>query len=71
VLYTDGVTEAMNADHQLFGDDRLLACLEGTSGGTATETTERILNAVRAHAGDQPQSDDITIVTVRRAAPAA
>lgn len=66
VLYTDGVTEAMNADHALFGDANLLACLAGTGPLSAAQAADAVLSSVRNYAGDHPQSDDITIVAVRR-----
>ena len=66
VLYTDGVTEAMNQDQALFGDESLLTCLTGTGLGSATEITDHIVAAVRKHADGCPQSDDITVLTIRR-----
>jgi sigma-B regulation protein RsbU (phosphoserine phosphatase) len=66
VLYTDGVTEATDAANGLFGEERLQACLAGGAGQTAAETVDRLLRAVRAFAGGAPQSDDITILVLRR-----
>ena len=65
VLYTDGVNEAFDPDDELFGDDRLLAQLQASSGQSARETTMGVLDAVRRHAAGAKQSDDITILTVR------
>jgi sigma-B regulation protein RsbU (phosphoserine phosphatase) len=66
VMYTDGVTEAENIDHHQFGETRLeetLAKLKGT-------TSEEIVTAINAHvkefAGEAPQSDDITLLVIRR-----
>jgi sigma-B regulation protein RsbU (phosphoserine phosphatase) len=67
VFYTDGVTEAFNAQGEQFGERRLLEHLAKTPGHTAAETVASTLGAVRGHAGDHPQSDDITIVAVRYA----
>jgi serine phosphatase RsbU (regulator of sigma subunit) len=67
LLYTDGVTEAADGAGQLFGPERLRACFAEGAGGTATESVERVLRAVRAFAGGAPQSDDITILALRRA----
>jgi phosphoserine phosphatase RsbU/P len=69
VLYTDGVNEAFDPNDQLFGDDRLVAQLQSTSGQGARETTTGVLDAVRRHAAGAKQSDDITILTVRYAGP--
>ena len=69
VLYTDGVNEAFDPNDQLFGDDRLLAQLQASSGQSARETTLGVLDAVRRHAAGAKQSDDITILSVRYAGP--
>jgi phosphoserine phosphatase RsbU/P len=66
VLYTDGVSEANDPTGALFGDDRLKACFADGAGGTAAETVDVLLQAVRAFAGGAPQSDDITILVLRR-----
>jgi sigma-B regulation protein RsbU (phosphoserine phosphatase) len=65
VFYTDGVTEAFNAEGQQFGEGRLLAHLADVSGLSPAETVASVLGAVRKHAGSHPQSDDITILAVR------
>lgn len=71
VLYTDGVTEAMNHANVLYGDDRLFNLLEETSNAVGAETiVKRIMADVRSHAGDAEQSDDITILTLRFIGPA-
>jgi sigma-B regulation protein RsbU (phosphoserine phosphatase) len=66
VMYTDGVTEAMNSSRDLFGEERLLAHFADSRAATAAETTAGLLDAVRFHAADAKQSDDITVVAVRR-----
>ena len=66
LLYTDGVTEAADGTGALFGQERLQACLAHGGAPTAAETVTRVLAAVRAFAGGAPQSDDITILAVRR-----
>jgi len=66
VLYTDGVSEATDAAGGLFGAERLEACLTGGA-PTAEGIVARVLAAVRAFVGAAPQSDDITILAVRRA----
>jgi sigma-B regulation protein RsbU (phosphoserine phosphatase) len=64
VFYTDGVTEAFNAHGDQFGERRLLEHLAKTD-RDSHECVTSTLEAVRSHAGDHPQSDDITIVAVR------
>ncbi len=65
IFYTDGVTEAFNAQGEQFGEERLLAHLKERAGQSAAELVKCTLEAIRAHAGGDPQSDDITIVAVR------
>jgi phosphoserine phosphatase RsbU/P len=66
VLYTDGVTEAMDGANVLFGEERLQACFAEGAGPTAAHTVDLLLRDVRAFAGGAPQSDDITILALRR-----
>ena len=68
VLFTDGVSEAFDSNGELFGEERLVAHLEGCPGRSARETTLGLLDAVRRHAAGAKQSDDITVVSVRFAA---
>ncbi|MBO4401470.1 MAG: SpoIIE family protein phosphatase [Selenomonadaceae bacterium] len=65
-LYTDGVTEAMNEAHELFGEKALQEALNGQPlEASPKETIEAVLAAVRAHAGAAEQSDDITMLTLK------
>ena len=64
-LYTDGVTEAVNHDLELYGEDRLLKCMEGNYG----MEPELLLRAVRRDIDDfasgMEQYDDITMVVLK------
>jgi phosphoserine phosphatase RsbU/P len=66
LLYTDGVSEATDAAKGQFGLERLQEHLAADAGSTAAGTVEGLLGAVRAFAGGAPQSDDITILVLRR-----
>ncbi len=66
VLFTDGVTEAMNTDNQQFGMSRLTEVFDGNPPESATTANEAVFEHVRKFAGDAPQSDDITCLTLRR-----
>lgn len=66
VFYTDGVTEAMDANHVLFGQDRLETAIRTRERATAQELLQEIVKAIRGFTGDIPQSDDITLFVVRR-----
>ena len=65
VLFSDGVSEAMNAADEFFGEDRLLAHLGVTADATPADIVRDTLQAVRDFAGAAPQSDDITILAAR------
>lgn len=65
VLYTDGITEAENADLEMFGPERLERIILASSRLPANEVIQEILNAVRSFTGDHPQSDDITLMVIR------
>jgi len=66
IVYSDGVTEAMNAEEDMFGDDRIAAVLDLHKHAPASEIIDRLVAAVKNHAAGHPQSDDITVVVVRR-----
>ncbi len=68
VLYTDGVSEAQDTAGGFFGLERIVATAATLRHAPAAELTAGLLAAVRAFAGDAPQSDDITILTLRRLA---
>ena len=64
-LYTDGVTEAFNANEECYGDERLLASLEASAGQKASAVSAALLQNVRAFADGTPQSDDIAALVLR------
>lgn len=66
LLYTDGITEAMDADGELFGKARLSDAVAHAAPATARDLIDAILAAVRAYIGNTPQADDLTIVAVKR-----
>lgn len=66
VFYTDGVTEAMNADSQEYGDDRFKASITRQSGKSAGEMLPALVEDVRAYVAGAPPHDDITLVLLRR-----
>ena len=68
-LYTDGITEAQNSNDEEFGEERLDAKLASLGQIPAREIVTTVVDEVRAFAGDAPQSDDITCIAMRFAAP--
>jgi serine phosphatase RsbU (regulator of sigma subunit) len=65
VLYTDGITEAMNLDGDLFGDQALSAVLCATANQDPAAVRERVVRDVRAFVGEAEPHDDMTMVLVR------
>jgi serine phosphatase RsbU (regulator of sigma subunit) len=65
VLFTDGISEAMNADDDCYGEARLATLLEEHADLPAEELRERILRDVEAFAGGAPQHDDMTMILLK------
>ncbi|HVF86415.1 MAG TPA: PP2C family protein-serine/threonine phosphatase, partial [Pyrinomonadaceae bacterium] len=65
LFYSDGITEAMNADGEEFGEARLLSAVSRTDGLTAAQTRDEILAEVGQFLGETPPQDDVTLVVVR------
>lgn len=66
LAYTDGVTEALNAEREPFSKEQLLATLQPAA-PTAAALLERVESSVRAHVAGEAASDDTTMLAVRRA----
>ena len=65
ILYTDGVTEAMNENEEEFGMERLESLFLESQPPAARGVNDVIFDAVIEFAGDAAQSDDITCMTLR------
>lgn len=65
-LYTDGVTEAMDEKREQYSEERLEGVLKRSGGHTSRETIEAVLADVKAFAGTAPQSDDITMLAIKK-----
>jgi serine phosphatase RsbU (regulator of sigma subunit) len=65
VLYTDGITEAMNARSDLFGESRLSRIVEEHGHLDSGELRERILREIEAFVGSADQHDDMTMILLK------
>jgi serine phosphatase RsbU (regulator of sigma subunit) len=65
VLYTDGISEAMNPEGDCFGDHRLVELAERHADLASDDLQERILSEVHTFAGDAAQHDDMTMVLLK------
>jgi len=63
LLYTDGITEAMNENKHLFGDARMAKCIG--IGAPACDQVTQLLDEVRAFTKEEPLNDDRTVVLLR------
>ena len=66
VLYTDGVSEAMNPESDLYGTPELIDFVKKT-GGSAEVLGKAIREDVRRHANGREQNDDVTLMVISRA----
>ena len=66
VLYSDGVTEAVNPSDVDYGEDRLAELTTSLQGRPAWEVVAAIQSAVKQFSEGAPQADDITVVVMRR-----
>jgi phosphoserine phosphatase RsbU/P len=67
VIYSDGVTEALDAAGDEFGDHRLHRAIAAHVHDAPIDLCRAVLDAVAAHVGHARAIDDITIMAVRRA----
>ena len=65
ILYTDGVTEAMDLKEEMFGEERLKKLAGSLKDRPAKEIVDAILEAVNKHAAGAPQYDDITVMVIK------
>jgi sigma-B regulation protein RsbU (phosphoserine phosphatase) len=65
LIFSDGISEALNAAGDEFGDDRILRCLQQHAGASVNDVLECLVQTVRTFASDTVQSDDMTAVVVR------
>jgi sigma-B regulation protein RsbU (phosphoserine phosphatase) len=66
LLYTDGITEAQDAQDGFFDEDRLRDVARANMGRSAPEIQDAVIARVGAFVGDAPQSDDMALMVVVR-----
>ncbi len=65
VIYTDGVTEAMNGTREQYGEERLIRFIKEWGRLSPQEFIDRLSDDIKSFTGDQPQNDDITVVAIK------
>jgi sigma-B regulation protein RsbU (phosphoserine phosphatase) len=66
VLYSDGITEAMNVQEEEFGEERLMTVLGQNLAEPTEKIMDNVLEAISQHIGRVPQMDDMTMVVIKR-----
>jgi len=66
VIYSDGISEAMNKRMTEFGDEKLKRVVKSDLDKSAKELIESIFTTVKKHFGDATQNDDMTMIVLRR-----
>jgi sigma-B regulation protein RsbU (phosphoserine phosphatase) len=66
VLYTDGVTETLNAEGDEFGLERMMQSVRASATNGAQAIVKKIIEDVRDFTGSVPQNDDITLIAIRK-----
>jgi serine phosphatase RsbU (regulator of sigma subunit)/anti-sigma regulatory factor (Ser/Thr protein kinase)/transposase-like protein len=65
VIYTDGITEAMNKAGEQYGNDRLIQFIKGHAELSPEEFTRKLDSDLSKFTGGAPQGDDITLVVIK------
>ena len=65
VMFTDGVSEAMNAEEEEYEDKRIQECVLKSFDCSAEEIMQNLIDSVQEFSKGEPQSDDITILTMK------
>ena len=66
ITFSDGVSEALNAEGTEFGDERIIECVQASPSNIGpSELVQEVLDGVREFTVGEPQSDDITVLVVR------
>jgi sigma-B regulation protein RsbU (phosphoserine phosphatase) len=65
LFFTDGITEAMDANDDCFGESRLGQLVEAHANLRSDELRERVLREIAAFVGDAPQHDDMTMIVLK------
>jgi len=66
VLYTDGVTEALNTEGDEFGLERTIQAVRASASNGAPAIVKQLIGDVRNFTGSHPQNDDITLIAIRK-----
>src|SRR2546425_4214106 len=66
ILYTDGVTEALDSEGYEFGIERMIQSVRASAVDGASAIITRVIDDVRNFVGSQPPNDDVTLIAIRK-----
>ena len=66
IIYSDGITEALNENDEEFGEDKLLDLITKNRTDSAEDIINNVFTSVKTFVKNVPQSDDITIVVIKK-----
>jgi len=66
IVYTDGITETMNSDEELFGEERLIKLVSDSRDLSAKQLLEKIVDETEKFAEGESQYDDKTLLIIQR-----
>jgi sigma-B regulation protein RsbU (phosphoserine phosphatase) len=66
VLFSDGISEAMNIHGEEFEEERILEEIKQHTDWPPHDIIDHLINSVREHAGGEEQSDDMTLLVIKR-----
>ena len=66
ILFSDGITEAMNHENKEFSEEKLLDVIRNNKESELEFLIDKIFSAVKEHSGSTPQFDDITLMIIKR-----
>jgi sigma-B regulation protein RsbU (phosphoserine phosphatase) len=66
VIYSDGVSEAMTEDEEMFGEKRIADVINGHREASPSQLIDHVVEAVKQFTSGYPQTDDITVVVISR-----
>jgi len=64
-MYTDGITEAMNSESKLFGEERLMEITSKSGSRNVKDLIDQTLEGVSVFVDGTEQSDDITLLVLQ------
>ena len=66
LIYSDGITEAVNPENEELGESKLVQIISENQELSAEEIVKKVIDTVKEYTGTSPQTDDITLLIIKR-----